>query len=156
MTNASAHIHGAGAAAAAGTSHTRASVHASAAPRLRSRPSSVSTMPMCQSSMSHVSAHHAANAPTRRRNGSAPASASAAHAAAPAATKRRIRRAVAGRARRSAFVRRWLATRKRPTASGPKRASSSSVSCSRAQISPVVRDALTSGALTVAIRYPGA
>ena len=72
LASASAHIHGAGASAAAGTSQTRTSVQASAAPRLRGRPSSVSSIPMCQSSMSHVSAHHAANAPARRRNGSAP------------------------------------------------------------------------------------
>ena len=132
--------------AAAGTSQTRASVQASAGPRLRGRPSSVSTMPMCQSSMSQVSAHHAANAPARRRNGSRPASASAAHAAAPIAIQRRIRRAVAGRARRSAFVRRWLAARKRATARGAKRASSSSASCSRAHSSPAVEPGPAGGA----------
>ena len=93
----------AGRSAAAGTSQTRASVSGSAAARLRGTPSSVSSIPMCQSSMSQVSAHHAANAPSRRRNGSRRASASAIQASAPAAIHA-ARAACGGRPRGALLV----------------------------------------------------
>jgi len=118
LASATAHIHGCGLVAAAGTSQTRSSVQASAGPRLRGSPSSVSSMPMCQSSISQVSAHQTANERTAPANGSRRASASAAHAAAPAAIHARIRRAVAGRAARCSLQRRWLAARKRAVARG--------------------------------------